>query len=153
MGLLILAVLILLVLSIICVVRLKRINKELSTQNSILETQLETSDDGFMGISEVLEDIRHESRRSSDIFAAAEMLMLMSDGSQAAALKRYKNIPDDSTCYMNDGMSEGSPDFVSPTVMEDPDVQKRNGASVGAEIKTCRRRELSESEIETIIKD
>ena len=53
---------------------------------------MKINDNGFAGISEALEDIKHESRRSSDIFAAAEMLMLMSNGSQAAALKGYKDI-------------------------------------------------------------
>lgn len=149
MGLLILAVLILLVLSIICVAGLKRVNKELAKQNSILEKQLKTNDNGFAGISEALEDIKHESRRSSDIFAAAEMLMLMSNGSQAAALKGYKDIAGKSTGEM----SEVSSDIASSTAMEDSEAQNENDTSYGTGRGSCSRKKLSESEIESIIKD
>lgn len=153
MGLLILAVLILLVLSIICIAGLKRANKELVKQNSILEEQLKTNDNGFTGISEVLEDIKHESRRSSDIFAAAEMLMLMSDGSQAAALKGYKDITGESAGGSVGETSEISSDFMSSTAMEDSEAQNENSASYGMGMEGGSRKGLSESEIELIIKD
>lgn len=153
MGLLILAVLILLVLSIICVAGLKRVNKELAKQNFILEEQLKTNDNGFAGISEALEDIKHESRRSSDIFAAAEMLMLMSNGSQAAALKGYKDIAGKSAGVSTGEMSEVSSDIASSTAMEDSEAQNENDTSYGTGRGSCSRKKLSESEIESIIKD